>query len=158
MRSTRMRSQRLSIGVATPSAGRLPDSPRRRRWAGQRGMTLLEMMIVLAILALVMGVLVGPQVIKMFVKSQTDIARIAAHKLADEAYPAWAATNPGKHCPDTLADLAELGNQKTTTDPWGNPYKMLCGASLPPGLRGLAVSSPGEDGKDGTADDIKSWE
>lgn len=121
-------------------------------------MTLLEMMIVLAILALVMGVLIGPRVIHMFVKSQVDIARIAAHKLADEAYPAWAATNPGKRCPDKLADLAELGNQKAMTDPWGNPYKMLCGASLPPGLRSFAVSSPGEDGKDGTDDDIKSWE
>ena len=35
---------------------------------------------------------------------------------------------------------------------------MLCGPSLPPGAKGLAVMSAGEDGKEGTADDIKSWE
>jgi len=38
----------------------------RRRRSAQRGMTLLEIMIVLAILALVMGLVVGPKVMKMF--------------------------------------------------------------------------------------------
>jgi prepilin-type N-terminal cleavage/methylation domain-containing protein len=33
---------------------------------GQRGMTLLEILIVLAILGLVMGVLVGPRLYSMF--------------------------------------------------------------------------------------------
>ena len=42
----------------------------------QRGMTLLEIMIVLAILALVMGLVVGPRVMKMFGESKVDIARL----------------------------------------------------------------------------------
>ena len=45
----------------------------RRRHSGQRGMTLLEIMIVLAILALVMGLVVGPKVIGMFRESKVDI-------------------------------------------------------------------------------------
>jgi hypothetical protein len=35
---------------------------------------------------------------------------------------------------------------------------MYCGQNLPAGAKGIAVSSAGEDGKDGTPDDIKSWE
>ena len=34
---------------------------------------------------------------------------------------------------------------------------VACGQNAPAGVKGLAVMSPGEDGKEGTADDIKSW-
>jgi hypothetical protein len=34
---------------------------------------------------------------------------------------------------------------------------MYCGANLPAGAHGLAIVSPGPDGKLGTADDVKSW-
>ena len=124
----------------------------------QRGMTLLEIMIVLAILALVMGLVVGPRVMKMFGESKGDIAKATVKKYAFEAYPSWAAAHPDKACPDKLEDLNEYMNNKDIKDPWGGLYKMMCGANLPPGAKGLAVMSPGEDGKDGTTDDIKSWE
>lgn len=124
----------------------------------QRGMTLLEIMIVLAILALIMGLVVGPKVMKMFASSKVDIARATVKKYAFEAYPSWSAAHPDKSCPDKLEDLNEYMNNKDIKDPWGNPYKMYCGANLPAGAKGLAVQSSGEDGKDGTSDDIKSWE
>jgi hypothetical protein len=41
-------------------------------------------------------------------------------------------------------------------DPWGGHYRMQCGPDLPPGVRGIEISSPGPDGQEGTADDIKS--
>lgn len=90
--------------------------------------------------------------------SKTDVASMAAKKYAFEAYPSWAAAHPDKACPDRLVDLNEYMNEKDTKDPWGNDYKMFCGANLPAGARGFAVLSAGEDGKEGTADDIKSWE
>ena len=62
----------------------------RRRRSAQRGMTLLEIMIVLAILALVMGLVVGPKVMKMFGQSRVDIAKMTVNKYANEAYPHWA--------------------------------------------------------------------
>ena len=124
----------------------------------QRGMTLLEIMIVLAILALIMGLVVGPKVMKMFASSKVDIARATVKKYAFEAYPSWSAAHPDKSCPDKLEDLNEYMNNKDIKDPWGNPYKMFCGANLPAGAKGLAVQSSGEDGKDNTSDDIKSWE
>jgi general secretion pathway protein G len=131
----------------------------RRGLAGRaRGMTLLEIMIVLAILALVMGLVVGPRVMKMFGESKVDIARATVKKYAFEAYPSWSATNPSKACPDDLTALNDYMNGHDIRDPWGNPYKMMCGQTLPPGAKGIAVMSAGEDGKEGTADDIKSWE
>ena len=130
---------------------------RRTSRSGQRGMTLLEIMIVLAILALVMGLVVGPRVMKMFGESKGDIAKATVTKYAYEAYPSWSAAHPDKGCPDKLEDLNEYMNNKDIKDPWGGQYKMLCGQNLPAGAKGLAVSSPGEDGKEGTSDDIKSW-
>ena len=124
----------------------------------QRGMTLLEIMIVLAILALVMGLVVGPRVMRMFGESKVDIAKATVKKYAFEAYPSWAAAHPDKSCPEKLEDLNEYMNNKDAKDPWGGQYKMLCGANLPAGAKGIAVQSPGEDGKEGTGDDIKSWD
>ena len=89
--------------------------------------------------------------------SKIDLAKIEVRKYAFEAYPSWSASNPDKACPAKLADLAELTNAELV-DPWGHAYKMMCGKDLPKGAKGLAVSSPGPDGKPGTADDIKSWE
>ena len=126
--------------------------------AAQRGMTLLEIMIVLAILALVMGLVVGPRVMKMFGQSRVDIAKMTVSKYVNEAYPHWSSEHPGKACPDSLLELNEYMNSKDTHDPWGTDYKMMCGQTLPPGARGLAVMSNGEDQKEGTSDDIRSWD
>ncbi|MGE0546850.1 MAG: prepilin-type N-terminal cleavage/methylation domain-containing protein [Kofleriaceae bacterium] len=123
----------------------------------QRGMTLLEIMIVLAILALVMGLVVGPRVMKMFGKGKVDIAKIEMQKYAYEAYPQWAQSNPQKSCPESLSALSEFMDKQNTKDPWGTEYKMFCGANLPAGAKGLAVMSFGEDLKEGTEDDLKTW-
>ena len=130
-------------------------SNRRRRLRRMLGMTLLEIMIVLAILALVMGLLVGPQVLKLFAQGKEDIARTGVKKLAYESYPQFAliAANSGK-CP-TVQQLAEIGG--ATKDPWGEDYVIKCN-DLPAGAVGIAVLSKGEDKREGTGDDIKSWD
>jgi hypothetical protein len=84
---------------------------------------------------------------------QLKTAKLAVEKLAFEEYPMWARDHPELACPASIDDLA-----KGAKDAWGNPYKMFCGANLPPGARGLAILSFGPDGKEGTPDDIKSWE
>jgi general secretion pathway protein G len=146
-------SSRWTVRLADVLAKR-----RRAKKAGQKGMTLLEIMIVLAILALVMGLVVGPRVLAMFGESKGKIATATVKKYVFEAYPQWSMNNTGKQCPGQLTDLNTYMNNADGKDPWGNPYKMLCGSNLPAGAKGMAVISAGEDGKEGTADDIKSWE
>lgn len=137
------------------------QSRRRRGRAAQRGMTLLEIMIVLAILALVMGLVVGPRVMKMFGESKGEITKAKVKKFAFEAYPSWGAAHQDKQCPDKLSDLNEYANDQSkeaVNDAWGRPLKMTCGPSNPPGVKGIGVVSFGEDGQENTDDDIKSWE
>jgi general secretion pathway protein G len=130
---------------------------RRRRFRHpQRGMTLLEIMIVLAILALVMGLVVGPKLMELFARSKEDVAMLAINKLANEAYPQWVVQHRNRECPD-IDQLVEMAGHKSADDPWGRPYKLFCPPSLPAGAKGIAIVSAGPDGKEGTGDDIKSW-
>ena len=124
----------------------------------ERGMTLLEIMIVLAILALVMGLLVGPRVMKLFSESKIDTTRLKLKKYAFEAYPSWSTSHPDKQCPDKISDLNEYMNNEDSNDSWGHPIQLFCGQTLPPGAKGIGVASFGEDGKPDTPDDLKSWE
>lgn len=87
-----------------------------------------------------------------------DLAKLEAKKLAFECFPQWAAGHPSKMCPDKLDELYEYMSTKGGMDPWGQPFRMYCGENLPTGARGLAIASSGPDRKEGTADDIKSWE
>jgi prepilin-type N-terminal cleavage/methylation domain-containing protein len=129
----------------------------RRGARDQAGMTLLEMMIVLAILALVMGLLIGPVVIGALVDSRKKIAALTVDKYVNEAFPLWMNANPDRPCPEDLAALGRYMNQKSPEDPWHRPYRMLCGPNLPPEARGIAVISDGEDQRPNTQDDVRSW-
>ena len=123
-----------------------------------RGMTLLEIMIVLAIIALVMGIIVGPRIIDGFKGTEVKTTKIKRKLFAYQAYPAWSAAHPDVDCPARLAELDEYTNKEGDKDAWGSPLTMSCGPSLPNGVHGLGVSSAGEDRKDGTSDDLHSWE
>lgn len=84
--------------------------------------------------------------------SKADIARMTVKKYAFEAYPSWRRDRPGFTCPGSLLVLNEYMNANDARDPWGRSYRHRCDANQ------LLVSSRGEDGRFGTADDIKSWE
>jgi general secretion pathway protein G len=125
----------------------------------QSGMTLIEIMIVLAIIALVMGLLVGPAVINQLQKAKVDTARQMTKQI-EGAYAKWQVDAVDKDCPDSIDDLkAGLGKKKTDTvkDPWGHDYILKCGDQAPAECEGFCVLSMGKDGKEGTEDDIRSW-
>lgn len=87
------------------------------------------------------------------------LAKADVQQYASKAYPAWVVAHPGQVCPNRLEDLSGyMGARGAGIDPWGRPYKMMCGATLPPGATGIAVMSLGSDGKPGTDDDIESWD
>jgi hypothetical protein len=99
-----------------------------------------------------------PPPVADFAKSKAGITKIKLQKYAFEAFPEWAAAHPDKQCPDKLAELNEYTTDNDSNDAWGRPLKMLCGAALPAGAKGIGVVSMGADAKEGTDDDIKSWE
>lgn len=119
-------------------------------------MTLLEIMIVLAILALVMGLVVGPKLVGNYRDSQRRVARLAVHRYADQDYPAWLVEHPGAQCPDKLGAISHTGSDDV--DPWGTDYKMYCGASAPRDDVAFGAASFGEDRRESTPDDIRSWQ
>jgi prepilin-type N-terminal cleavage/methylation domain-containing protein len=140
---------------------------RRRRHslklsAAHKGLTMLEIMIVIAILGLVMGLVVVPKVMDLFSSSKVDIAKLAVDEYANKDFGLWASAHPDKTCPDSLLDvLQHIGKTADDMkDPWDTPYKMLCGANMPAGVSksGIAVYSFGPDKTENTTDDIKSWE
>lgn len=77
---------------------------------------------------------------------------------AFEGYPQWAVEHPDLDCPPSLAELATFSTDPSVDDEWHRPLILACGAALPPGVRGIAVSSVGPDGVAGTSDDVHSWE
>lgn len=125
----------------------------------QAGMTLLEILIVLAIIALVMGFLFGPRLMEMFGESKTELGKSMVQRLATESYARWTMDNPGKACPADVTEVAKYSNDKDGKDPWGHPMVFLCGENLPEGVPGgVGVQSMGPDGKLDTNDDLKSWD
>lgn len=140
---------------------------RRRRQslslrAAHPGLTMLEIMIVIAILGLVMGLVVVPRVMGMFGESKEKLAKLAVDKIANDDYPKWSLQNSEKGCPDSLAELAKYigkDEKEYMKDPWGTEYKFYCGADVPAGTQkgSIAVQSYGEDKQPDTGDDIASW-
>ncbi len=121
---------------------------KRLQRAASRGVTLVEVLIVLAIMALIAGsatLLVFPQLAKARVRTakmdgQTIRKAAELHRNLDGTADA---------CP-SVQDLVsgkklEAGK---TTDPWGKPYKVVCGDD------DIRVLSSGKDGKEGTPDDV----
>lgn len=83
-----------------------------------------------------------------------DLTSLLVRAYVEEAYPKWKSENPGKTCPAKLDELAKyFGDDPgipVLQDPWGHDLVMQCDA------KGLVVISAGEDGKQGTDDDVRS--
>lgn len=124
---------------------------------GQRGFTIMEVLIVLAIIALIMGVLVGPKLFKAGDEAKARNAHTIAVQFAT-AYARWSIDHEAA-CPSSIGELVKyMNNKDDAKDPWGNDFIMMCGESAPPAAEGFGILSKGKDGKQGTDDDVKSWE
>src|SRR5262245_47036477 len=113
----------------------------------ESGVTLIEIMIVLAIIALIMGFLIGPKVLRSFGEAKKKTAWMMA-KEYEQGYTQWAANNDGD-CPEKIEDLLKYTNKKDTKDPWGQKFVMKCGDQAPAdAAAGFGVMSYGPNKKD----------
>ncbi|MBK9262448.1 MAG: type II secretion system protein [Polyangiaceae bacterium] len=116
--------------------------------AAARGVTLVEVLIVLAIMAIIAGgatALVFPR----FKESQIKGAVLSAGVIKTAAQSYMHLDSAGA-CPSIkdLVDAKQIDGKKTD-DPWGTQFKIACDGDE------ITVSSAGRDRKEGTPDDIK---
>jgi prepilin-type N-terminal cleavage/methylation domain-containing protein len=116
---------------------------RRTHRNAQAGLTLLEIMIVIAILGLLV-VIVVPRVMGAFGESKVKLSKVLVDKVAKEYYPRWSAQNADKACPDNLLEMAKAVDKTFTEedlrDGWGKPLKFMCGDTLPAGASGIGCT------------------
>lgn len=136
---------------------RLRKATRRRA----RGMTLVEIMVVIVIISLVTGV-VGVGVFNQLNSAKQKVAVTQIHQLADALDLYKLSTN---HYPSTAEGLQALVAPKDGSkpylpsipkDPWGNEYVYVYPGQHNPG--GFDLLSYGPDMVLGGGDDIGNWE
>jgi general secretion pathway protein G len=113
-----------------------------------RGVTLFEVLIVVAILAMVAGG-VAFFALPKFKEAQVKTAESAA-RIIRQAAQSWQATNSDGGCP-TVSQLVQdklLDPGQNTADPWGQAFVISCTED------DVVVLSTGGDKKKGTKDDV----
>lgn len=122
---------------------------RRLARAAARGVTLVEVLIVVAILSLIAGG-VAIYAIPKYQQAQKDTAKTDAKTLV-QVVETWKLNHPGSgDCPtfEALKNDKALKPDQNTNDPWGHAYKIVCTGEE------YGVTSAGPDGKEGSEDDI----
>lgn len=139
----------------------------RRTSVGERGFTLVEMLVVITIIGLIMA-LVGPRVLNYLSESKAKTAKIQIQGLASALDLFY--LDAGRY-PSSGEGLTALVQPPGGIGTWNGPY--LKGGNLPldpwgksyvyrsPGEHGAydisSLGSDGQEGGTGTAADITSW-
>jgi general secretion pathway protein G len=121
---------------------------RTRRLHRSRGVTLVEVLIVVAILALIAGG-VAIYAIPRYIEAQKKTAETDARNLRG-VVDQWRMAHPDRQseCPTGDILVAERMVQEPPLDPWRHAYRIVCSGI------GVSIASDGPDGKPGTEDDI----
>ncbi len=120
---------------------------RRRR---SRGLSLIEILVVLAIIALISGG-IALVVIHHLETARIETTRTSARALR-EAVNLWRMRDGSGECPtiDTLVRMQLVDSASKTTDAWDKPFVIECSEQGE-----ITIASAGPDRKLGSADDIR---
>jgi len=143
---------------------------RRRLTSIRRGFTLLEILVVLAIIGLLVGLAVK-NVDKIFGDSQSSIAKIfvndsiktslVRYRIDLGDFPSTAeglealVTPPAGRAERWKGPYIDAKGGKIPLDPWGEPYVYRYPGTQNKGS--YDVFSKGPDKAEGTADDVGNW-
>lgn len=113
-----------------------------------RGVTLVEILIVLAIIGMIAGG-IAVYAIPKFVQAQKDSTKTSAMALHTVS-ESWRAMHTTE-CPtaERLKAEKEIAATAKITDAWDSPFKIICDED------NITVVSFGPDKREGTADDIR---
>ena len=136
------------MGIAVLNA--MPSPRRANRREPTHGFTLLEIMVVIALLSL-LATAVAVAVLPMLTDSEDKQAKINAAALATAA-EAFIISHPSEECPtpEEMQRDGVLSSRSKTDDPWGTPYRIVCAPES-----AIAISA-GRDQTFDTDDDVTS--
>jgi general secretion pathway protein G len=121
---------------------------RATRRAASRGLTLVELVIVITIIG-VLTAAISIGVLQAGKKANMGAAATACDTIR-QATIQWKAVHPTEDCPtvEQLKTDRDLDTGFSLKDPWGSAYKLNCDSDE------ITCTSPGPDRKEGTEDDI----
>ncbi|MGY4401932.1 type II secretion system major pseudopilin GspG [Bradyrhizobium sp. USDA 3315] len=159
-----MISRNTIIRAFATRAERARTPLQSQRRSGQEGFTLVEMLVVIAIIGLIMG-LIGPRVLNYLSESKVKTARIQLQSFSSALDLFY--LDAGRF-PSTAEGLAALVRRTPGVAAWNGPY--LKGGNVPndpwnhpylyrsPGEHGpydiVSYGSDGQEGGSGTSADI----
>jgi general secretion pathway protein G len=126
----------------------------------QLGLTLLEIMIVIAILGLLV-VIVVPRLMGSKEASDVNLAKIQVDKWKGNLDMWSLATKSDKGCSeiDLVNDVGRFSSKETTAeefkDPWNQQIQIMCEDGS--NVKGLYSYGPNKKDDKGEGDDIASW-
>src|SRR5262245_54128972 len=140
----------------------------RRSRGGERGFTLVGILVVITIIGLIMG-LVGPRVLNYLTESKAKAAKIQIESFASALDLYFLDTGRYPSSSEGLSALVQrpgslsawngpyLKGATVPNDPWGNSYVYRSPGQHGPNFDIVSYGADGQEGGTGSASDIGSW-
>lgn len=152
---------RRAADAAQPRRSAATSRPRRRRpRPAQRGLTLIEILVVVTILGIIAGI-IGINVIGALDDAKKDTAKVQIKNISDALelykikFSRYPTTAEGLGALEKPPEGKKPLMDSIPKDPWANDYLFVSPGQHNPAKFDLA--SKGPDGQGDSEDDIKNW-